>query len=258
MIAAARAEMARPSRAEWTVGIIMGLTALAWVTRPLLGRVIPGLSDTGIAIAGALLVFLVPIDTGRWRPVLSWDEAERIPWGVLILFGGGLSLAAAVETTGLAAWIGQSLNPLQSLPLVVITAVVTAVVLLLTELTSNTATAAAFLPIVGAIAVGMQVDPLLLTIPVALAASCAFMMPVATPPNAIVFGGGRVTIPQMARAGVWVNLIADRHQRPRPGARGRVLSRPARDAIPVRGTEHGVLRLRRRAADAGGRDGAGV
>ena len=124
-----------------------------------------------------------------------------------MLFGGGLSLASAITESGLATWIGDSLAAVGTLPIVVVTLFVTTVVIFLTELTSNTATAAAFLPVVGSLAVGMGRDPLFLTIPAALAATCAFMLPVATPPNAIVFGTGYVTVPQMARAGLLLNLL---------------------------------------------------
>jgi sodium-dependent dicarboxylate transporter 2/3/5 len=138
---------------------------------------------------------------------LTWKQAERLPWAVLILFGGGLSLAAAIQQTGLADWIGAELGGLAGWPVFAVVIVVTAVVLFLTELTSNTATAAAFLPVVASLAVGIGADPMLLAIPTAIAASCAFMMPVATPPNAIVYGAGGLTIPQMATAGLWLNLF---------------------------------------------------
>jgi len=195
------------SRAEWTVGTITVLTATAWVSRPIIERWIPAVTDTGIAIAGALLLFIVPIG---WRPLrvaLTWMQAERLPWSVLILFGGGLSLAAAIQQAGLAGWVGNELGALAGWPVFAVMLVVTSVVIFLTELTSNTATAAAFLPVVASLAGGIGVDPLLLAIPTALAASCAFMMPVATPPNAIVYGTGAVTIPQMAKAGLWLNLF---------------------------------------------------
>lgn len=195
------------SRAEWIVGSITALTATAWVTRPLFERWVPALTDTGIAIAGALLVFIIPFS---WRPLrfaLDWKQAERLPWAVLILFGGGLSLAAAIQQTGLAEWIGTALGAIGGWPVFAVIAIVTLVVIFLTELTSNTATAAAFLPVVASLAVGMGADPMLLAIPTAIAASCAFMMPVATPPNAIVYGTGRVTIPEMATAGIWLNLF---------------------------------------------------
>jgi sodium-dependent dicarboxylate transporter 2/3/5 len=177
------------------------------VTRPLFESWAPAITDTGIAIAGALLLFVVPL---RWRPLrvaITWNQAERLPWAVLILFGGGLSLAAAIQSTGLADWIGTALGGLAGWPVFAVVVVVTTVVIFLTELTSNTATAAAFLPVVASLAVGIGADPMLLAIPTAIAASCAFMMPVATPPNAIVYGTGRLTIPQMASAGLWLNLF---------------------------------------------------
>lgn len=201
------AALGQPSRAEWTVGAITLLTAAGWITRPMLERVVAGLSDTGIAIGGAILMFVVPVERGRLTPALRWEHAERLPWSVLILFGGGLSLAQALHTTGVAAWLGNAMAGLDTLPVIVLVVAITAVVLFLTELMSNTATAAVFLPIVGSIAVGMGHDPLIFVVPAALAASCAFMMPVATPPNAIVFASGRLTIPQMAAAGLWINLI---------------------------------------------------
>jgi sodium-dependent dicarboxylate transporter 2/3/5 len=199
-------ELGSASRAEWTVGTITTLTALAWVFRPQLAGVLPGLSDTGIAIGGALLLFLVPA-YDRGRAALDWETAERLPWGVLVLFGGGISLASAIEATGLAEWIGGSLIFVGAWPLVGVILVVTTVVVYLTELTSNTATAAAFLPVVGGLAGAILVDPMLLAVPTALAASCAFMMPVATPPNAIVYGSGEIAIQQMLRAGMVLNVI---------------------------------------------------
>ncbi|MEY4636676.1 MAG: hypothetical protein RJA55_2474 [Acidobacteriota bacterium] len=207
MLRNARRALGPVSRAEWTVGTITVLTATAWVARPLVEPYAPAVTDTGIAIAGGLLLFMVPL---TWRPLraaLTWTDAERLPWSVLILFGGGLSLAAAIQQTGLAGWIGGELSALGGWPVFVVILAVTTVVIFLTELTSNTATAAAFLPVVGSLAVGIGADPLLLAIPTALAASCAFMLPVATPPNAIVYGTGALTIPQMAHAGLWLNLF---------------------------------------------------
>jgi sodium-dependent dicarboxylate transporter 2/3/5 len=139
--------------------------------------------------------------------VLDWSDAQQLPWGVLILFGGGLSLAAAVERTGLAAWIGEALSGLGGLPVVLVVLLVAATVIALTELTSNTATAAAFLPIMGSVAVGIGQNPFLLAVPAALAASCAFMLPVATPPNAIIYGSGALRVPEMARAGIVLNML---------------------------------------------------
>ena len=206
MIAAERAALGPMSRGEIAVAVVAILTAAAWVTQPLLVRIAPGITDANISIAGALLLLVVPLDRDG-RRVIDWRAAERIPWGVLVLFGGGLSLAAAIQESGLAAWIGNSVGALRDVHPLLLIAVVTTLVLFLTELTSNTATAAAFLPVVGSVAVGAGMSPLLLTVPAALAATCAFMLPVGTPPNAIVFGTGRLTIPQMARAGVLLNVM---------------------------------------------------
>ena len=194
-------------RAEWIVGGITGAVCVAWVTRPVLEAGIPGLSDAGIAMAGALLLFAVPVGLRPLRFPLTWTEAERLPWGVLVLFGGGLSLASAIQDTGLAPWIGARLELFGRFPLPVLILAVTLVMVFLTELTSNTATAAAFLPVVAALAVGVGASPLALAVPAALAASCAFMLPVATPPNAVVYGSGEIELAQMARAGLWLNLL---------------------------------------------------
>jgi sodium-dependent dicarboxylate transporter 2/3/5 len=141
------------------------------------------------------------------RTLLVWEDAEGVPWGVLILFGGGLSLASAISDTGLAEWVGQSVNALSGWPIPIVIVCTVALIVLLTEITSNTATTAAFLPILGAVALGFGENPFLLTVPAALGASCAFMLPVATPPNAIVYGSNLLTIPQMSRVGVWLNLL---------------------------------------------------
>ena len=195
------------SRAEMIVGTITGLTAAAWIFRPMLEPYIPGINDSTIAIAGALFLFLVPVDWRGGRFGLAWKQAERLPWSVLLLFGGGLSLANAIQQTGLASWIGSGMSALGDWPVLLVAAGITTVIVFLTELTSNTATAATFLPVVAAMATGIGADPLLLAVPTALAASCAFMMPVATPPNAIVYGSERLTIPQMARAGLLLNVL---------------------------------------------------
>jgi solute carrier family 13 (sodium-dependent dicarboxylate transporter), member 2/3/5 len=207
MIAAEIERLGAPSRGEVMVGVVFGLTALAWIVRPLLESILPGLSDAGIAIGAAILLFLLPVDLRRGEFLLDWEWARRIPWDVLILFGGGLSLAAAITRTGLAAWIGGAMGGLEGLPVLGIVLAVVAAIVFMTELTSNTASAAAFLPVLAALAIGIGENPLLLTVPAALAASCAFMLPVATPPNAIVYGSGFVTIPQMARAGIALNFL---------------------------------------------------
>jgi sodium-dependent dicarboxylate transporter 2/3/5 len=202
-------EMGSISAPELRVAVIFAGMALLWMTRPLLTH-LPGLAaldDASIAMAGAIALFIVPSGSKEDPLLLRWQYAERLPWGVLILFGGGLSLASAVSNTGLAGWLGTSLQAIGDLPLWVIVAAAAAMIIFLTELTSNTATTATFLPVVGAIALEAGFDPIMLTVPVTLAASCAFMLPVATPPNAIVFGSGMLTIPKMARAGLALNLI---------------------------------------------------
>jgi solute carrier family 13 (sodium-dependent dicarboxylate transporter), member 2/3/5 len=192
---------------ERRVAWVFTATALAWMFRPLAERWIPGLTDAGIAIAATLVLFLIPSGERGGGPVLNWEWAKRIPWDVLLLFGGGLSLAAALSSSGLASWIGDQLRGADHLPLAVLLILVSGLIIFLTELMSNTASIAAFLPILAAIALALGLDPLLLTVPAALAASCAFMLPVATPPNAIVFGSGYIRIGHMARAGILINLV---------------------------------------------------
>lgn len=192
--------------AERRVAIVAALTAAAWVSRPLLEGLVPGLSDAGIAMTTAVVLFALP--AGREGALVDWDDVRGIPWDVLVLFGGGLSLAEAITRTGLATWIGDGLGGLGTWPLVTVVALVAAVVTFLTELTSNTATAAAFLPVAASLAAGIGAEVTMLSIPVAVAASCAFMMPVATPPNALVYGSGRLTIATMARTGLVLNLLS--------------------------------------------------
>jgi sodium-dependent dicarboxylate transporter 2/3/5 len=197
------------STPEKRVAIVFVAMATLWITRPLLTRIdgLGSLDDSMIAMAGAILLFLVPSGSRDDPLLLRWKYAEQLPWGVLILFGGGLALAVAVAETGLAEWIGLSLQSLGTLPLILLVASVASLIIFLTELTSNIATTTTFLPVVGAIAIESGFDPLLVAVPVTLAASCAFMLPVATPPNAIVFGSGLLTIPKMMRAGFALNII---------------------------------------------------
>lgn len=201
------AKLGQMSKAEKLVAFVFTLTAASWMLRPQLVKVLPGLSDTGIAIFGAVLLFMLPVDWRKGVFVLDWQSAKQLPWGVLLLFGGGLSLASAINKTGLAAWIGSSVTSISTWPLVVIVLVVVVLIVFLTELTSNVATAAAFLPILASVAIGLGESPLVLIVPAALAASAAFMLPVATPPNAIIYGSGAISIPQMARAGFVLNLL---------------------------------------------------
>lgn len=211
LIDAEYAKLGRASRGEVATFIVFIFTATLWITRPLLVRTsLPGLvnlTDYGIAMLGALLLFVIPVNARRGEFVMNWKTAKQLPWGVLILFGGGLSLAAAVKANGVAEFLGSQMITLQGVPpLVVVLAVVTGIIFL-TELTSNTATTATMLPVLAGLAPGLGIHPYLLIFPATLAASCAFMLPVATPPNAIVFGSGYVTLPQMCKAGVWLNLI---------------------------------------------------
>lgn len=199
------------TRAERRVALVFLAAAALWIARPLLNRIsgLEGLSDPGIALGCAAALFLIPSGMAADRRFLmSWDEAKGIPWQVLILFGGGLSLASAMDATGLAGWIGQGLAGLGALPLLVVLLALTTTVVLLTELASNTATVAALLPIAATIAAGTGMDLVVVSAVVAMAASCAFMLPVATPPNALVFGTGHVTVAAMVRAGLFMNILS--------------------------------------------------
>ncbi len=207
LIEAGLAQLGRMSRGERWVALVFALTALLWIVRPLLEDLLPGLSDAGIAMAGGLILFVIPVDLKNGVFVHSWATAQRLPWGTLLLFGGGLSLASAFVRTELATWIGETLEALAFLPILLAVLIVVTVIVFLTALTSNTATTAAFLPVLAALALGIGQNPLLLAIPAVLGASCAFMLPVATPPNAIVYGSGRVSIPQMSRVGLLLNLL---------------------------------------------------
>ena len=209
LLANMRREQGSMSKAEARVGILFLLVVFAWMTRPWLGNVLPldGVSDPGIVMTAALLLFLIPTGSKQGETLMQWPMTRELPWNILVLFGGGLSLAAAVSNTGLAIWLGESLMPLNVYGITALVAATVVFVIFLTELTSNLATTATILPVVAALALQLGHSPIILTVPVALAASCAFMLPVATPPNAIVFGAGRLTIPQMAKAGFVMNII---------------------------------------------------
>ena len=193
---------------EKRVALVFAAVALSWILHPLIGdRIGVGITDTGIAVAGAIALCAIPADWRGRRFLLDWQTARRAPFDILILFGGGLSLAWAIESSGLAVWIGNGLSFLHGMPLIVLVAGVALLVVFLTELMSNTATAAAFLPVAGSLAIGAEAAPFLIAIAVALAASSAYMLPVATLPNALVFGTGFVTLPQMLRAGFILSLL---------------------------------------------------
>jgi sodium-dependent dicarboxylate transporter 2/3/5 len=208
------AELGPMRREEVMTMIIFVLTAVAWVTRPMLNSLsfgglypLAGLTDSGIAVIAALALFVTPVNLRAGHFLMNWETAVKLPWGLLILFGGGLSLAAALDNTGFSQFLGSGAAVLSALPVILVVALVAAMMIFLTEMTSNTATTATLIPIFYAVAVGLGINPLLLVLPAGIAASCAFMLPVATPPNAIVFGSGLVSIPQMSRAGLALNFV---------------------------------------------------
>lgn len=206
------------SAAQRQVAIVFTLTALCWIFQPLLSRWSGlNLSDTIIALTAAFALFLLPVwqhrrtaaidDLGAGQPVLNWQDSEKLPWGVLLLFGGGLSLAGQLQQHGVSDALAQLFQGLQGVPPLFIISAVALLIVFLTELTSNTAVAAAFLPILGPVALSLELSPLYLVVPAALAASLGFMMPVGTPPNAIVFASGQLQIRDMLRAGVVLNIF---------------------------------------------------
>ncbi|MDZ7781214.1 MAG: DASS family sodium-coupled anion symporter [Gemmatimonadota bacterium] len=212
-----RRGLGRMSTGERVTATVFALTAAAWVLRsektfgavtvPGLETLTPLLTDSTIAMGAALLLFVLPVSWSRGEFALDWPTARKIPWGLLVLFGGGLSLARAMDESGLAAWIGGAVGALEAVPIVILIAFTALVVIFLTEMTSNTATSTMAMPIMAGAAVGIGIEPLFLMAAAALAAAMAFMLPVATPPNAIVFASGYITIPQMAKAGLLLNFI---------------------------------------------------
>ena len=209
MIVQQRAELGGWSSAERRVATIFGIVAMAWLLRPLLNDFLPlDLTDAGIAVLGAVLLFLLPSGRPEQRFLLAWENTRDLPWGVLILVGGGLSLGAAIEGSGLAALIAESLQGVVQMPFWILIFGVILLTMSLSHVTSNTATTATLLPLVAALAVQTSTGPVILTVPVALAASAAFMLPVATPPNAIVFGSDRLTVLDMVRGGALPSFAA--------------------------------------------------
>ncbi len=206
------------SRAETLTLAVFTLTAITWVTRPWLVGIrfawgdvtvtpFSGLSDAGVAISAAVVLFLMPAGKDGQR-LLDWNTARGVPWDILLLFGGGLSLAKAVQVNGVAQFIAERAALLHGVPSWALVLLVTTAVVFLTELTSNLATTTALLPILAALAPALDLHPFLLIVPATLGASCAFMMPVATPPNALVFGTGRIELRSMMRAGWWLNWFS--------------------------------------------------
>lgn len=208
MIAGELAALGRMRRAERRVLSVFGGVAFLWVFKGLLPWPwVAEISDSTVAMAGALVLFVLPDGSDERAPLLNWESAAKIPWDVLILFGGGFALAQGFQQSGLTEWIGLRLGFLGQVHWFVLVLAVALVTIFLTEVTSNTATASMLLPIVAGLAAATGQDPLAPMVATALAASFAFMLPVATPPNAIVFASRQVTIPEMARAGIWMNLI---------------------------------------------------
>lgn len=194
---------------EKLVLIVFLGTALAWITRSFfLQKIIPNIDDTIIAVVAGVILFVIPASKSKNRNLITWKEAVKLPWGILLLFGGGLALAEGFKTSGLAEWIGGQMTLLQGASLFILLLVLIAAVNFLTEITSNLATTAMILPILAPLAMVIDVHPYILMVGATVAASCAFMLPVATPPNAVVFGSGYLKIPDMVRAGIWLNIIS--------------------------------------------------
>ncbi|MFW5965579.1 MAG: SLC13 family permease [Halodesulfurarchaeum sp.] len=200
------------STAERRVLVVFVVTALAWLVRkPVLNEFLPAVSDSTIAIGAALALFLIPAGTAEGDDsltfLLDWTTGLEIPWGVILLFGGGLSMANAFSETGLASWIGHGLTIFEGVPMVVLLAAVVVITSAISEVASNTATATIMMPILAGLAIGLEVHPYALMIAGATAASVVFMLPVSTPPNSVVFGSGYVTVQEMFRVGLGLKLI---------------------------------------------------
>ena len=193
---------------EKLVALIFTMTAIAWVTRDfLLKLIVPVIDDTIIVMISALIIFLLP-NKNRNRRLINWEEASKLPWGILLLFGGGMALASGFKESGLALFIGTQMTLLDGINLFLLVFILIASVNFLTEITSNLATTAMLLPILYPMAMTIDVHPFILMVSAAVAASCAFMLPVATPPNAVVFGSGYLRIPDMVRVGIWMNILS--------------------------------------------------
>lgn len=201
-----RKNLGRMSTGEVRVLLVFVIAAFSWIFVPVIWEDTM-IADAVIAMMVGVALFIIPGGPDGVK-LLTWDDALGLPWGVLLLFGGGLALSSQLSASGVSEWIGEQMSTVGTLPLFLIIGAVAMVVLILTEFTSNTATAATFLPLAGGVALAIGIDPMLLAIPVALAATSAFMMPVATPPNAIAYGSGYVTMNSMLKAGLWLNVAA--------------------------------------------------
>lgn len=193
---------------EKRILVVFVLTAVAWISRSyLITPYLPGVDDTVIALTGAMALFLIPSSAKR-KPLINWEDAVKLPWGIIILFGGGMAIAQGFQSSGLAEYLGNQLNVIDGFPTLVIIFIIVISMNFLTEITSNLATTAMILPILAPMASSFGLHPLILMVPATLAASCAFMLPVATPPNAVVFGAGVLRIPDMMKAGFWLNILS--------------------------------------------------
>lgn len=194
---------------EKVVAVVFASAAFMWITREFIwSDLVPELRDGMIAVTAAVLLFVIPAKTVGESRVLSWKDSRDIPWGILLLFGGGLAIAAGFRESGLSSWMGNQLTIFDSFHLIVMIACATLLILFLTEITSNTATATMILPVVAALALALEIHPYALMIPCAMAANCAFMLPVGTPPNAIIFATEKLSIGEMMRVGFLLNIIA--------------------------------------------------
>lgn len=209
VIRAEKKALGKSSLEEKIVFTVFVVTALLWVSRSFIfgaNKLFPlALDDTIIAMLAGIVLFIIPARNGKG--LLGWEDAVKLPWGVLLLFGGGLAIAKGFTETGLATWIGTQLEVLKGAPMILVILAVATLVIFLTEFTSNTATATMMFPIMGALAVAIDVHPYTLCIAAGIAASCAFMFPVATPPNAVVFSTGYIKMMDMAKAGFWLNIM---------------------------------------------------
>ncbi|MDX1629527.1 MAG: DASS family sodium-coupled anion symporter, partial [Fulvivirga sp.] len=197
-------------KAEKLVLLVFLLTAGCWIFKQQINALIgqPFLNDTVTAMTGGLLMFITPVDLKRSQFILRWKDTKKLPWGILLLFGGGMCLARAMEHVGIIQIMGEFVKGQGHLEVIFIVLITTALVLFLTELMSNVALVTIFIPVIIGIAQGLDINPLLLVIPATIASSCAFMMPISTPPNAIVFSSGHIKIREMMRAGFILNLVA--------------------------------------------------
>ena len=203
-------ELGKMSTEERLVAFIFAMTALGWIFKKYINLLLGGefMNDTVTAMSGGLLMFLVPVNLKKGIFLMKWEDTRRMPWGILILFGGGLCLAKGMETTGLIQLIGDAISGSGHLQIWLITTILITIMLFMTELMSNVALTTIFIPVVIGIATGFGLNPVLVTIPVTMAASCAFMMPISTPPNAIVFASGKIRIKDMMKAGFILNIVS--------------------------------------------------